>query len=83
MLVSAGVETTAWTISVTMFYLLNNKEVLNKLREELQGVWPDVSSPPDLATLESLPYMNAVAHEGKKIMFLYPRDKEIRIPHDI
>ncbi|KAE8444705.1 hypothetical protein EG329_014363 [Mollisiaceae sp. DMI_Dod_QoI] len=68
-IVSAGVETTAWTMSVTMFYLLNNKEIMDKLTKELEEAWTDPSTPLDLATLEALPYLTAVIQEGLRLAY--------------
>lgn len=62
--VGAGVETTKWTLTVAMFYLLDNPELLSKLRAEILTVFPDPSSPPSLTTLEKLPYLTAVGQEG-------------------
>ncbi|CAD6447091.1 62617b23-89bd-4035-8aed-b9edcdd21241 [Sclerotinia trifoliorum] len=62
--VAAGIETTQWTLTVAMFYLLDNSELLSKLRAEILTVFPDPSSPPSLATLEKLPYLTAVVQEA-------------------
>ncbi|APA06217.1 hypothetical protein sscle_01g009870 [Sclerotinia sclerotiorum 1980 UF-70] len=63
-IVSAGVETTKWTLTVAMFHLLENPELLSKLRAEIFTVFPDLSSPPSLATLERLPYLTAIVQEA-------------------
>ncbi|KAJ8070739.1 hypothetical protein OCU04_001109 [Sclerotinia nivalis] len=63
-MVSAGIETTKWTLTLAMFYLLDNPELLSKLRAEILTVFPDPSSPPSLATLEKLPYLTAVVQEA-------------------
>lgn len=68
-IVSAGVETTAWTMSVAMFYLLSNLETMNKLKRELKDAWKDPSTPLDLATLESLPYLTAVIQEALRLAY--------------
>lgn len=62
--VGAGVETTKWTLTIAMFYLLKQPELLSKLRAEILTVFPNPASPPSLATLEKLPYLVAVGQEG-------------------
>lgn len=51
-LLGGGTETTAQTLAIITFYLLNNKTILTKLREELKqapnAMWSE---------LENLPYM--------------------------
>lgn len=71
-IVSAGVETTATSLSTGMFYLLNDKQRLGKLKEELLQVWKDVESPPSLTQLEALPYLTACIHEGTHALSSFP-----------
>jgi cytochrome P450 len=63
-IVSAGIETTAWTLSVITCYLLCYPEILKTLRKELEDAWINTSVPLDLPTLEALPYLTAVIQEG-------------------
>ncbi|RAL60371.1 hypothetical protein DID88_000147 [Monilinia fructigena] len=65
--VGAGVETTKWTLTVAMFHLIDKPELLSKLRAEILTVFPDLSSPPSLATLEKLPYLTAVGQEAIRL----------------
>ncbi len=53
----AGTETTARAISVTMFYLLNNKSHLRKLCDELNTLPPRQDSAYSLSQLEHLPFL--------------------------
>jgi cytochrome P450 len=55
-LVGAGSETTAKTLSLVTFYLLRDKRMLRKLRQELQTVSTDGSTN-ILSRLEKLPYL--------------------------
>jgi cytochrome P450 len=64
-IVSAGVETTSWAMSVVMFYLLDNPEIMARLKAELMEIFPDPDSPPSLSELESLPYLTAILYEGR------------------
>jgi cytochrome P450 len=56
-LVGAGSETTAKSLSLITFYLLQDKNKLQKLREELRTVMPTRNSLASLTTLEQLPYL--------------------------
>jgi cytochrome P450 len=56
-LLGAGMETTARTLSVTTFYLIQNKDVGRTLRAELCTVMPTPDTPVTLAQLEALPYL--------------------------
>ncbi|KAL3427893.1 cytochrome P450 [Phlyctema vagabunda] len=68
-LISAGIETTTWTLSLAMFHILNNPEILKKLKEEILTVWPQVDSPPNWSTLETLPYLTAVIQESLRLSY--------------
>lgn len=52
---AAGTETTAYSIGVTMFYLLDNPGIFSELYDEIKGVMPNPAECPPLATLENLP----------------------------
>lgn len=56
-LVGAGSETTAKSLSIISFYLLQDKNKLQKLRRELRTVMPTPDSQPSLTSLEQLPYL--------------------------
>lgn len=56
-LVGAGGETTAQTLAVLSFHLLNNPPVLGKLRAELDGIMPDPKLSASWQQLEQLPYL--------------------------
>jgi cytochrome P450 len=54
--VGAGADTTANTLTVITFHLLDNPEKLVKLKKELATVLPTPTSRPKLLELEKLPY---------------------------
>lgn len=56
-LLAAGSETTAKTLTTITFHLLNSKSLLLKLKEELKQVMPTPSSTPTWTELEKLPYL--------------------------
>jgi hypothetical protein len=57
LLLGAGTETTARSITVAMFYLIHNKEIMAKLRAELKTVLPTPLSKASWVDLEKLPYL--------------------------
>jgi cytochrome P450 len=56
-LVAAGSETTAKTLSITAFHIISNPLVVKRLREELKTVMSESTSTPTWAALEQLPYL--------------------------
>jgi cytochrome P450 len=56
-IVSAGAETTAATLGVITFFVLNNPEILKKLKKELEVAMPDLEKPVKWRELEQLPYL--------------------------
>ena len=53
----AGTETTARTLAVTIYYLLKEKEIGERLLKELKTVLPTRDTEVTLAQLEALPYL--------------------------
>ncbi|GAD93895.1 benzoate 4-monooxygenase cytochrome P450, putative [Paecilomyces variotii No. 5] len=68
-LLAAGSETTAKTLTTIAFYLLSNKALLSKLREELKKVMPTPLSTASWTELEHLPYLGAVINEGLRLSY--------------
>lgn len=67
--IGAGTETTAWALSVMIFYVLNDSQVLRELRDELEAAIPDVDERVSWNRLEQLPYLNAVICEGLRLSY--------------
>ena len=68
LLVAAGLTTTAWALSVTVYYITKSSFVYQELRRELTAIMPDKpSTPPDWADVERLPYLNACIREGLRL----------------
>ncbi|KAK5736723.1 hypothetical protein LTR17_007227 [Elasticomyces elasticus] len=66
--VGAGTETTGRTLAVTLYNILANREVHDRLLEEIRTVIPESRSPlPPATQLEQLPYLTAVVQEGLRI----------------
>ena len=66
-LLGAGLETTATTLTAITYHLLANPPILRKLKTELKAAIPDASTLPTFKQVESLPYLTAVVQEGLRI----------------
>ena len=66
--VLAGMETSARTLAITMYHILANPCVRERLQDELREVIPSSTSPvPPLSAVEKLPYLTAVINEGHRM----------------
>ncbi|KAH8743182.1 benzoate 4-monooxygenase cytochrome P450 [Diaporthe sp. PMI_573] len=63
----AGTETTARTLAVLLFHLIDSPEVLDRLRSELKAYSPGSGATMHLAELEAIPYISAVITEGIRL----------------
>ena len=64
-LIGAAIETTKSALSLASFHVLDNPDILRRLREEMMIAIPDPPNPPSLSELERLPYLTAVIQEGE------------------
>ena len=64
-IIGAGIETTKSTLALASFHVLKNPQIRQRLKDELQAAFPDLTKPPTLSELERLPFLNAVIHECK------------------
>ena len=55
--IGAGADTTANTLAVTHFYILNNSKIRRKLEKELREALPHKDAPVELSVVEKLPYL--------------------------
>ncbi|KAF9886007.1 hypothetical protein FE257_012188 [Aspergillus nanangensis] len=69
LLLQAGSETTGHSLGVLMFYVLRDREVYRRVKEELLQVMPDPESKPSLAQLRALSYFSAVITESFRLAF--------------
>ncbi|KAJ5898140.1 Benzoate 4-monooxygenase cytochrome P450 [Penicillium tannophilum] len=67
LLLGAGTETTARSLAVPMFHVINDKKIGNKLREELKTVLERPTSKATWTELEHLPYLTGVVNEGLRL----------------
>lgn len=56
-LMVAGTDAPSQALAIMLYHILNNREVHEKLREELVYALPDARSDPSLAVLENIPYL--------------------------
>ncbi|KAK0102780.1 hypothetical protein ONS95_006377 [Cadophora gregata] len=70
--IAAGTETTAWCLTVIIFYLLSNPEIMKTLKDELDAAERGVERKEKRRSsvqLEKLPYLSAVIMEGLRLSF--------------
>lgn len=65
--VAAGAITTAHYLKTTMYHILANPDILERLSSELKIVMKNPSVIPPIAELDKLPYLNGVFTEGLRI----------------
>jgi len=68
-ILQAGTLTTAWTLSLSLYYLLSQPNTLRTLRQELLTTIPNPDNPTPLVKLEQLPYLTACIKEGLRLSF--------------
>ncbi|PLN82533.1 cytochrome P450 [Aspergillus taichungensis] len=68
-IIFAGIDTTARTLAVAFFHLLNNKELLMKLRKELSAIEKPDGQRWTTAELEAVPYMRGVVQEAIRLTY--------------
>ncbi|KAL2802163.1 cytochrome P450 [Aspergillus granulosus] len=66
-ILGAGSETTANTMSLTLYHLTNNPDILEELRAELKSVMPAPDTPVKWSDLEQLPFLTAVINESLRM----------------
>ncbi|KAL4963865.1 cytochrome P450 [Aspergillus stella-maris] len=66
-LMFGGADTTGMTLMHGSFYILRERPVYSRLKEELRNAWPVLSEPLGWEQLERLPYLTAVIKESLRI----------------
>jgi len=69
--IGAGADTTSNTLTVIHFHLLDNLDVLEKLKKELKDAMPDKFKPAELSVVEKLPYLVRCVTTAKNIVDFY------------
>ncbi|PYH88418.1 putative cytochrome P450 [Aspergillus ellipticus CBS 707.79] len=68
-LLHAGSETSAKTLEIILFHLLEDTAKLERLRAELVAIMPEPTNSVSWNELRSLPYLSAVIQEGIRLQF--------------
>ncbi|KAL1722322.1 cytochrome P450 [Schizophyllum commune] len=76
----AGTDTTAITLSYFCWELGRRPDIVEKLRAELDTVMHDSTDMPNIAVLQSLPYLTAFLKEGLRIYGAAPSLLERKTP---
>ena len=63
-IVGAGIASAEWTSTLACFHIINDHQVLERLKRELKGAIPDPHIIPSLTELEKLPYLMACVEES-------------------
>ncbi|KPI35302.1 Trichodiene oxygenase [Cyphellophora attinorum] len=66
-LLIAGTDTLAATLAAIMYEVLADRNLLNRLRDELKAVIPEADTAIDPAKLDKLPLLNAIIQEGLRM----------------
>lgn len=66
-MVTGGIENVANTVMYGVYHVTQDSEMNHRLQEEICEVWPDPQVIPDLADLESLPFLTAVIKESLRL----------------
>ncbi|CAN8106456.1 unnamed protein product [Discula destructiva] len=68
-IIFAGIDTTARTLAVAWFHLLNNKMLLSRLRQCLESAPRQHDGPWTTAELESLPFVRGIVQESIRLTY--------------
>ncbi|PYH92277.1 cytochrome P450 [Aspergillus ellipticus CBS 707.79] len=80
-MVAAGTETTAHAMTVCTFHILNDAQIVEKLRAELEERFPG-NTEMNLQTLERLPYLTGIVYEGLRLSYGLSHRLQRISPHD-
>ena len=67
--IAARTMTVTHMLKLTFFYVLNDPNIAQKLKAELESTIPVASQPAPLVELRKLPYLTAVINEGLRMSY--------------
>ncbi|KAJ7065717.1 cytochrome P450 [Mycena amicta] len=76
----AGTDTTSISLSFFLWELTRRRDILHKLRNEIDAVMTDPRAIPDIKTLNGMEYLNAFIKEGLRIYGAAPSLLERVVP---
>lgn len=59
-LMLAGTDAPSQTSAITLFHLINNQTIYQRLKDEVLAAIPDVTHVPSLQELEQIPYLVSI-----------------------
>jgi cytochrome P450 len=68
-ILGAGLETTAWALTVATFHILDNPNILKNLRHEIEQAIRDPYNEVEWQRLEKLPYLTACIQEALRLSY--------------
>ena len=68
---NTGSDNTSITVTLAIYFLLSTPEYYHRLRKELDGAFPDPTSPLSLKTLTELEFLDAVINETLRLASPY------------
>ncbi|KAJ6103982.1 elymoclavine monooxygenase [Penicillium sp. IBT 18751x] len=77
---TAGTESTAYTLSATAFHILNNPHVFKKLRDELDASIEFIRDDFNAKQIQALPYLGAVLKETMRLSTAVPGNLPRLVP---
>nr|L0E2R0.1 RecName: Full=Cytochrome P450 monooxygenase phqM; AltName: Full=Paraherquamide biosynthesis cluster protein M [Penicillium fellutanum]AGA37280.1 P450 monooxygenase [Penicillium fellutanum] len=77
---TAGTESTAYTLSSTAFHILNNPQVFKKLHEELDASVDFIRNDFNAKQIQALPYLGAVLKETMRLSTAVPGNLPRLVP---
>lgn len=79
-LLAAGTITTASTLSLIAYFVLENPAIEGRLREELKGVTDCFPNDvPQWAELEQIPYLTGCIKEGLRCVLITPEHSDLQL----
>lgn len=66
-LLVAGMDTTATALTTTLYYLVKNPDLFERLYQEVLQVMPTPKSRPPYHQLDQLPFLDACMKEGTRL----------------
>ena len=65
-IIGAGIASAEWTSTLACFHIINDHQILKRLKGELKDAIPDPDNLPSLIELEKLPYLMACVEESRQ-----------------
>ncbi|KAI0465626.1 cytochrome protein [Xylaria cf. heliscus] len=67
--IGAGIETVMRTLTISVYHIINNPTIYNRLREELFTAIPDPEKMPSWEALQQIPFLAACIEESLRLSY--------------